>query len=196
MPNRALYGSPSDGCGSRLIFFRGGAGPLNLFLRVLINGCRPRRDLVLENLALRHQLEVLGRARPKPCLRTADGVLWVWLRRIWPSAWARHLTIVRPETVIGWHRQGWRLYWTWRSRTRLGRPRLSAEVRELIARMSQENGLWGTERIRGELLKLGIVASHRSIRRYRWRVPKREGSQSWSRSCATRSRAFGRRTYS
>ncbi len=80
-------------------------GLLNMLVRVLISACRPRHDLVLENLALRHQLEVLARARPKPRLRAADRVLWVWLRRAWPSGWARHLTIVRPETVIGWHRQ-------------------------------------------------------------------------------------------
>jgi putative transposase len=154
-------------------------GLLNLLLRVLISACRSRHDLVLENLVLRHQLEVLSRARPKPRLRNIDRVLWVWLRRVWPSGWARHLRIVRPATVIGWHRKGWRLYWTWKSRTRLGRPRLSPKVRELIARMSRENRLWGTERIRGELLKLGIVASNRSIRRYRWRGPGRERSPSW-----------------
>jgi transposase InsO family protein len=82
--------------------------------------------------------------------------------------------------VIGWHRRGWRLYWSCRSRSRLGRPRLSPEVRELIARVSRENPLWGTERIRGELVKLAIVVSNRSIRRYRWRGPRRERSQSWS----------------
>jgi transposase InsO family protein len=91
------------------------------------------------------------------------------MRRLWPTGWRQHLAIVRPETVVGWHRKGWRLYWTWRSRAPLGRPRLSAEVRELIAAMSRDNPLWGTERIRGELLKLSIVVSNRSIRRYRWR---------------------------
>jgi len=154
-------------------------GVLNLLPRVLINACRSRRELILENLVLRHQLEVLSRAKPKVRLRAADRVLWVWLRRVWPGGWADHLRIVRPATVIGWHRKGWRLYWTWRSRTRLGRPRLSPEVRALIARMSRENALWGTERIRGELLKLGIAVSNRSIRRYRWRGPSRQRSQSW-----------------
>ncbi len=65
------------------------------------------------------------------------------MRRLWPEGWTRQLRIVQPETVIGWHRRGWRLYWTWRSRSRLGRPRLSPEVRELIARMSRDNPLWG-----------------------------------------------------
>jgi len=86
---------------------------------------------------------------------------------------------VDPATVVRWHRKGWGLYWTWKSRTRLGRPRLSAEVRDLIATMSRDNALWGSERIRGELLKLGIVVSRRSIRRYRWRRPTPVGSQSW-----------------
>jgi transposase InsO family protein len=86
---------------------------------------------------------------------------------------------VQPDTVVGWHRKGWRLYWTWRSRTRLGRPRISAEVRELIGRVSRENPLWGSERIRGELLKLGIVVSNRSIRRYRWRPHTPVGTQRW-----------------
>ncbi len=101
------------------------------------------------------------------------------VRRLWPEGWKSQLKIVQPETVIGWHRKGWRLYWSWRSRSRLGRPRLSPEVRELIARMSRDNPLWGTERIRGELLKLAIVISNRCIRRYRWRGPKRERSQAW-----------------
>ena len=84
-----------------------------------------------------------------------------------------------PDTVVRWHRQGWRLFWRWKSRSRGGRPHLSLEVRELIATISRENPLWGTERIRGELLKLNIVVSNRSIRRYRWRGPVRPPSQTW-----------------
>ena len=95
------------------------------------------------------------------------------------GGWKSQLKIVQPETVIGWHRKGWRLYWSWRSRSRLGRPLLSPGVRELIARMSRDNPLRGTERIRGELLKLAIVVSNRSIRRYRCRGPKRERRQAW-----------------
>jgi hypothetical protein len=85
--------------------------------------------------------------------------------------------IVRPSTVLRWHRKGWRLYWSWRSRTKLGRLRLNNETRDLIARMGRENPRWGTERIRSELLKLGIVVSNRSIRRYRWRKPAPADSQ-------------------
>jgi transposase InsO family protein len=81
--------------------------------------------------------------------------------------------------VLRWHRKGWRLYWTWKSRGSIGRPRLPAEVKDLIAQISRDNRLWGTERIRGELLKLGIVVSNRSIRRYRWRKQRPGGSQAW-----------------
>jgi transposase InsO family protein len=86
---------------------------------------------------------------------------------------------VTPDTVVCWHRQGWRLCWRWKSRSRGGRPHLSPEVRDLITTISRENRLWGTERIRGELLKLGIVVSNSSIRRYRWRGPARPPSQTW-----------------
>jgi hypothetical protein len=81
--------------------------------------------------------------------------------------------------VLRWHRKGWRLYWNWKSRGSIGRPRLPAEVKDLIAQISRDNRLWGTERIRGELLKLGIVVSNRSIRRYRWRKQRPGGSQAW-----------------
>jgi putative transposase len=152
---------------------------LLLLLRGLLTGLRSRRDLALENLVLRHQLHVVLRTNPNPGLRNQDRVLWVWVRLLWPKGWRQRLLVVQPDTVLRWHRKGWRLYWSWKSRTRLGRPRLSREVRDLIAWISQENRLWGTERIRGELLKLGIFVSNRSIRRYRWRKPTRAGSQSW-----------------
>ena len=152
---------------------------LLLVLRKFVAAVRSRRDLALENLVLRHQLQVALRTNRHPRLHGPDRVLWVWLRRLWPERWREHLHVVQPETVLRWHRKGWRLYWTWKSRTRLGRPHLSAEVRALIARISHENPLWGTERIRGELLKLGIAVSNRSIRRYRWRRLRPTGSQSW-----------------
>jgi len=148
-------------------------------LGVLLAVVRSRRDLVLENAALRHQLQVALRTNPRPRLRQGDRILWVWLARLWSGGWQQHLSTVQPATVISWHRKGWRLYWTWRSRNRLGRPRLTQEVRELIAEISRDNPLWGTERIRGVLLQLGIVVSNRSIRRYRWRSPRPIGTQSW-----------------
>jgi hypothetical protein len=152
---------------------------LLLFLLTAVLAARSRRDLALENLVLRHQLQVALRTNPHPRLRARDRVLWLWLRQLWPDGWLRHLHVVQPETVLRWHRKGWRLYWTWKSRTKLGRPHLSAEVRELIARISKENPRWGTERIRGELPKLGIVVSNRSIRRYRRRRVRPGDSQLW-----------------
>src|SRR6266536_10927 len=146
----------------------------------VLAGVRPRQDLVLENLLLRHKLAVMARptrARPRRQLRNWDRVLWILARRCC-GGWREHLSIVTPDTVVRWHRQGWRLFWRWKSRPRGGRPRLSPEVQELIATISRENRLWGTERIRGELLKLGIIVSNRSIRRYRWRGPTRPSSQS------------------
>ena len=152
---------------------------LFLLRRTLPTSGRSRRDVTLENLLLRHPLEVALRGSPHLRLCRKDRILWVWVRRLWSRGWRGHLLMVQPETVLRWHRKGWRLHWSWKSRTRLGRPRLSREVKELISRMSRENRLWGTERIRGELLKVGIVVSNRSIRRYRWRKPTPAGSQSW-----------------
>jgi transposase InsO family protein len=144
-------------------------------LRVLL---RDRHALLVENLLLRQQLAVALRANPRPRLRRRDRLFWTVVRRVC-AEWRRHLVLVRPETVLRWHRRGWRLFWWWRSRRPMGRPRVPAEVRDLIGRMSRDNPLWGTERIRGELRKLGIAVSAGSIRRYRWRRPARPPSQTW-----------------
>ena len=152
-----------------------------LLLTTVLAWARPRQDLVLENLLMRHQLAVLTRptrTRPRARLHTWDKLLWILARRFYGS-WREHLRIVTPDTVVRWHRQGWRLFWRRQSHSRGGRPHLSPEVRDLIATMSRENRLWGTERIRGELLKLGFVVSNRSIRRYRWCGPRRPRSQTW-----------------
>jgi putative transposase len=138
---------------------------LRILLPTLARLFRERHELLVENLLLRHQLQVALRSRPRPDLKSRDRFFWLLVRRLVPD-WEQHLILVRPETVVRWHRRGWRLYWRWRSGHQLGRPRLSPEIRELIATMASENPLWGTERIRGELLKLGIVVSSRSIRRY------------------------------
>src|SRR6266852_3457482 len=151
---------------------------LSLIIGTTRSAVRGRNDLILENLLLRQQLQVALRPRRHLSLQPRDRLFWVLVRRILPD-WRRYLLFVRPETVIRWHRGGWRRYWTWRSRTRLGRPRLSSDDRLLITRMAGENPLWGTERIRGELLKLGLVVSARSIRRYRRRQPARPPSLAW-----------------
>jgi transposase InsO family protein len=140
---------------------------------------RDRRALAVENLLLRQQLAILTRpSRRRPRLRPRDRLFWV-LARLVRRDWRRHLVVVRPDSVIRWHRQAWRLVWRWRSRGHPGRPRLSAEVRTLIATMARENPAWGAERIRGELLKLGIAVSKRSIQHYRRRGPARPPSQTW-----------------
>ena len=102
---------------------------LRLLLAVLRAALRDRGDLLTENLLLRHQLEVLTRrTRRRPRLRTRDKLLWVLARRL-RLDWRQHLAHVRPEPVVRWHRGAWRRFWRWRSRTRLGRPRLSPQVR-------------------------------------------------------------------
>jgi transposase InsO family protein len=152
---------------------------LALLVAVSLAVVRSRADLVAENLLLRQQLAVVSRPTQKrPRLRSHDRLFWI-LARLVRRDWRRHLVLVRPETVVGWHRRGWKLYWRWQSCAPFGRPRLSAEVRELIARMAAENPRWGSERIRGELLKLGIVISKASVQRYRRRGPARPPSQTW-----------------
>src|SRR2546426_8371888 len=133
---------------------------LALVLAVLRAALRSRAELIAENLLLRHQLAVLTRpTRKRPTVRSGDKLLWVLARRLCRD-WRCHLVLVRPETVVGWHRRGWRLFWRWRSRCPLGRPRLSHEVRGLIAAIARDNPLRGTQRIPGELLQLGGVGSN------------------------------------
>ena len=126
---------------------------------------RSRTSLELELVALRHQVTVLRRQRPgRPRLFSADGLLWVWLYRIWPQV-LNTMVLVKPATVIQWHRKGFRLYWRRRSR-HLGRPKMCREIRDLIRKMSLANPLWGAPRIHGELLKLGIDVSQATVARY------------------------------
>src|SRR6266853_1095395 len=115
---------------------------------------RSRAVVELENLALRHQLHVLRRQRPgRIPLFTFDRLLWVLLYRLWPRC-LEVMVLVKPTTVVQWHRQGFRLFWRWRSRS--GRPSVEREIRDLIRQISRANPLWGVPRIHGELLKLGI----------------------------------------
>lgn len=138
-----------------------------------------RRDLLLENAALRQQLAVYWRQGKHPALRPADRLFWVWLSRLW-SGWRAALVIVQPETVIRWHRLGWKRYWSWKSRHhRCGRPRIERELRELIMRMARENPLWGAQRIRGELLGLGYEVGRETVRRYMHDARRRPPSQTW-----------------
>ena len=110
-------------------------------------------------------------------LKMTDRWLWVALSRLW-SGWRSSLVIVKPGTVVAWHRKGFRLYWTWKSRQRIGRPKINTEVREIIQKMSRANPLWGAPRIHGELLKLGLDVSQATVAKYMVRSP-RPPSQSW-----------------
>jgi putative transposase len=132
-----------------------------------------RRDLLLENLALRQQLLTCQRRKTRPRLARLDRLFWVVTRRFW-SRWREALVIVTPETVVRWHRAGFRLYWSWlsRHRTILGRKRISPEMRELIFRMVAENLTWGAPRIHGELLKIGFDVSERTVSRWVQRAPR------------------------
>lgn len=152
---------------------------LTTLLGTLSSMFRSRAVLELENLALRHQIGVLQRsARRRPKLKPADRLLWVWLSRIW-SDWRSALAIIKPETVLAWHRAGFRRFWTWKVRRgQPGRPLISREIRDLIRQMCRENPGWGAPRIHGELLKLGIDIGETSVSKYRVRCRK-PPSQTW-----------------
>jgi len=134
----------------------------------IISACfKSRSQLVAENLCLRQQLVVLKRRRPRPHLRDSDRRFWIVICR-WIVSWRETLIIVQPETVLGWHRQGWKTYWRWRSRHcgGGGRNRIDPELRSLIRRMARENPLWGQRRIQAELARLGFNVCARSVAKY------------------------------
>jgi hypothetical protein len=129
---------------------------LQLLGALVANLFRSRRRLEVENLFLRHQLNIALRGAPNRLrLRGSERALLVWMTWLWPSLLGLS-RVVQPDTILRWHRAGFRAYWRWKSRGRPGRPRVSRELRELIQRMSKENPLWGAPRIHGELLKLGF----------------------------------------
>ena len=140
---------------------------------------RSRSETALEVLALRQQVAVLKRKRPRPKLTILDRLFWTALRRFW-SRWSDVLVIVKPDTVVAWHRAGFRLYWRWRSRPRGGRPKVTKEIRELIRRLADENPSWGAPKIHAELQKLGFVISERTVARYLCRITRRgNAAKSW-----------------
>jgi hypothetical protein len=139
-----------------------------------------RASLVAENLCLRQQLLVLQRRHPRPRLTDADRRFWILASR-WFCGWRETLLIVRPDTVIGWHRKGWRAYWRWRSRApaNSGRRPIRDEVRLLIRRLASENILWGQRRIQAELARLGFKVSARAVAKYMRLPHDREPSPGW-----------------
>jgi putative transposase len=147
---------------------------LFLIFRSLI---APRLTLATEILALRQQLAVLNRSIKRPQFNRRDRFFWVMLSRLWKN-WREALIIVKPETVIKWHRQGFRLYWRWKSKAPIGRPKIDKDLRDLIRRLSRENPLWGVPRIQSELRLLGFEVAERTVAKYRIKNA-RPPSQTW-----------------
>jgi putative transposase len=145
------------------------------FLRALLGRSTA---VTLENIALRHQLIVLQRSSPRPRLRRQDRILWVCLSRLWAN-WRSSLVIVQPATVVAWHRQGFRLYWRWKSRLRSpGRPLIDLEIRTLIRRMARDNPTWGRRRIQADLRFLGYDVAALTVAKYMRRA-SRHPSPPW-----------------
>ena len=151
---------------------------LHCLVSILIMPFKSKSRLEAENVALRHQVMVLRRqVGGRVHLTNLDRLFLVQLYHWFPSI-RRVLAIIRPETVVRWHRAGFRCYWRWKSRSRGGRPQIGAELRALIRRMNVENPLWGAPRIHGELLKLGFDVAQSTVAKY---MAKRHGppSQGW-----------------
>src|SRR5215472_16814024 len=147
-------------------------GMVGLLLRWVPSLVKSRRQLQAENLALRHQLNILRRrASGRLRLSTVDRLAFVWLYRPCPSV-LDSVAIIKPETLISWHRRGFKALWRWKSRSRGGRPPIPREVRDLIREMSRMNGLWGAPRIHGELLKLGIEVTQSTVAKYMIKRPR------------------------
>ena len=144
---------------------------VRLLLGFLGTWFRSRIDLTLENLALRQQLATFKQKTPRPRISGFDRAFWVLLRGAW-SKWSNALILVSPDTVVRWHRKGFRLYWDALSRKgrKPGRPQKDREIRDLIRRMAAENPTWGAPRVHAELLKLGFEVAERTVS---WYLPKR-----------------------
>jgi hypothetical protein len=139
---------------------------LSLFLHILVSPFKTQARLEAGILVLRHQLNLLRRQVPsKPRLTVTDRLIFVWLYRLFTPVLGA-LSMIEPETVIRWHRMGFRLYWRWKSRSRGGRPQIPGEIRHLIREMSLANRLWGAPRIHGELFKLGIEVAQSTVAKY------------------------------
>jgi len=164
---------------------------LRLFVHVLVAPFRTQAQLEAEITMLRHQLNVLQRqASSRPRLTAADRLLFVWLCRLFPSL-RNTITIVQLDTVLRWHRAGFRLYWRWKSRSCSGRPKVPIEVRSLIRRMSVENPLWGAPRIHGELLKLGIEIAQSTVAKYMAKRRPGGSGQTWKTFLRTHAAGIG-----
>ena len=139
---------------------------------------KSRTRLEAENLFLRHQLNIaLRRAPPRLRLRGSDRALLILMTMLWPRLLGA-AQVVQPETILRWHRAGFKAFWRWKSRNRVGRPKIDRGLRDLIQQMSRENALWGASRIHGELLMLGFEVAQSTVSKYMARPPK-PPSQTW-----------------
>src|SRR3954451_13240857 len=155
-------------------------GLLRFVLAILVSPFRSKARLQAENAALRHQVIVLHRkSRGRVRLSNADRWFFVQLYRLFPSI-AQALHILRPETLVRWHRAGFRGYWRWKSRKSGGRPQIDTELRALIREMSRDNPLWGAPRIHGELLKLGFEVAQSTVAKYMMRRHGPRGQGWWT----------------
>ncbi len=136
-------------------------------------------NLTAKNLALQQQLIVLNRSIKRPQIKTKDRLFWIILYLFWNN-WQESLIVFKPETIVGQHKKGFKLFWKWKSRSKSpGRPRINHKTRNLISNMAMANPLWGAPRIHGELLKLGIEISERSVSSLMPKHPRKPSSQTW-----------------
>ena len=151
---------------------------LHAFIMFVADLFKSRCRLEAENLFLRHQLNIaLRRAPSRLRLRGSDRALLIWMTKLWPRLLSATL-VVQPETILRWHRAGFKVFWRWKSRNRAGRPKIDRGLRDLIRRMSRENPLWGASRIHGELLMLGFEVAQSTVSKYLAR-PSKPPSQTW-----------------
>ena len=151
---------------------------LSIFFTILL--FKLNKHLIIENIVLRQQLAIRKQSIKRPKIRMRDRLFWVILSRFW-EGWKDTLIVVKPKTVIGWHRKGFKLFWTWKSRKkRPGRPRIPLEIRKLIKQMAKENPTWGAPTIHGALLKLGFKLDETTVSNYLKRFrPRKPPSQTW-----------------
>jgi hypothetical protein len=145
------------------------------FFRLLF---KSRQSLITENLLLKQQILILKRRNKRPKLKNVDRIILVWISKLW-NDWKSAIIIVKPETLIGWHRKGFQLYWKWNSR-RAGRPKIDWELIKLIRKLQKENPIWTSQRIQGELQKLGFSVCENTVSKY-MRKPKSDDGkrQQW-----------------
>ncbi len=143
------------------------------FIKTILSKCNLIANLTAKNLALHQQLIVLNRSIKRPQIKAKDRLFWIILYLFWKN-WQDSLIVLKPETVVGWHKKDFRLFWKWKSRSKNpGRPRISQEIRNLIYNMATANPLWGAPRIHGELLKLGINISERTVSSLMPKLPRK-----------------------